>query len=165
LILSQTRRNDGTFGGLTVLSFVLGAALGAAAWLIIPALTGKKEAWDSFWLYHLTMLLGGFLLGLMCRHRFFWVPVVGIYIGQVLFLLVVVNSPWFNAVVFVGLAGVPPALGGAALSFAIFRTPFLTLELVIACAILLVFGPFWLSLLLIVTLVVRHLRSSGKREP
>lgn len=59
----EDRETHDNIALLTVSAVVIGIMLGAAVWLLIPALTGKKEAWDSFWPYYLSMVLGGFVLG------------------------------------------------------------------------------------------------------
>ena len=108
--------------GRAVLSFVLATAFGAGVWALSPALFGKDEPWDaSLPVYLLSMAIGGFILAAICP-RLFWVPVAGIYIGQVTYCIAVMGSHAAVAILLLislAIFAVPPALAGAVSLFAI----------------------------------------------
>ena len=101
---------------------MLATAFGAGVWAMSPFLTGHKEPWDaSLPTYLLSMLIGSFILAAICP-RLFWVPVVGIYIGQVAYCLVFLYPHGAMIIlVFLSVAffGVPPALVGAIIAYAV----------------------------------------------
>jgi hypothetical protein len=103
------------------LSFVLSMTLGAGVWGLSPFLTGHKEPWDaSSPMYFLSLLIGGFSLAMICP-RLFWVPVLGIYFGQVaycLFFQEVYGEMIILVFLSVAFFGVPPAFLGAIIAFA-----------------------------------------------
>lgn len=104
-----------------LVSFALAAASGATVWALSPALTGRKEPWDASLLtYLLSMLAGGCVLAAICP-RFFFVPVAGIYLGQIAYGRLVSNL-WGEVVLLmfsVAFFGVPPAVVGAGMVFAV----------------------------------------------
>ncbi len=107
-----------------VASFLLAVAFGASIWALSPRLTGHQEPWDaSFPLYLIVVFTAGGALAAICP-RFYWVPVAGIYLGQVAFCLGCMTPNWWLvALMFASLAilGVPPAFAGAIGVFAIWR--------------------------------------------
>jgi hypothetical protein len=66
---------------------LLGAALGAAIWLLSPALAGHREPWDAGGGYYVVALFGAGLLGGLLVPRRWRAIAVGVFMGQGLVLL------------------------------------------------------------------------------
>jgi hypothetical protein len=85
----------------------LGFLLGASIWLASPMITGTHEPWDSRSVYfYVAMLVSGLVLGAASR-RWFWLGLIGLYLGQLLVLFVRPQAgheiaPWWAGTV--GLA-------------------------------------------------------------
>jgi hypothetical protein len=68
-------------------ALLLGAALGAAIWLLSPTLAGHREPWDAGGGYYVAALLGAGLLGGLLVPRRWRAIAGGVYAGQALVLL------------------------------------------------------------------------------
>ena len=97
-----------------------GAVFGGLVWALSPALTGCEEPWDAAWPYYwIAMCVGGFVSRL-ASHQRFWIPIIGIYVGQVAFGVVAMGSsgpiimPLFISV---AIFGVPLTILGAAMAW------------------------------------------------
>ena len=78
---------------------------GAAIWILSPLVTGHKEPWDADSLYYVvSLLVAGVLLGAW-RGRPIWHHAVGIFLGQLLYLLVFLSAGPLIIVGAVFLAG------------------------------------------------------------
>ena len=71
---------------------ILGTILGAALWILIAAVTGKREAWDGNLLYYTgSLLTAGCMIGFVFPSG--WLAgVAGIYTGQILAMLIKSNG-------------------------------------------------------------------------
>ncbi len=63
------------------LVFALSVLVGALIWNTSPYFTGKREPWDTLTFYSGTLLIGGFVAGLVAPRRF-WLWAVAIWLGQ-----------------------------------------------------------------------------------
>jgi hypothetical protein len=69
------------------INLLYSALVGAAIWALSPSLTGHREPWDSDTLYYFaSLLIAGVLLGIF-RPRRIWTHTVGIFLGQLLYVL------------------------------------------------------------------------------
>ena len=67
------------------LAFLLAAATGIFVWLFSEKLTGRVEPWDGNVLAYLAVLLGiGLAAALIFRPRW-WMPYLGVLVGQVVY--------------------------------------------------------------------------------
>ena len=101
----------------------IGLVLGAAVWLLSPAITGHREPWDAPGVYYAgALLVGGALGGLLVPGH--WVEVtIGIFAGQSLVMLggvmaePAIGGLWPLGIMFLGvytsLALLGAALGSA----------------------------------------------------
>jgi hypothetical protein len=107
-------------------AFVIGAALGAAIWLLSPAVTGRREPWDAAGGYYVGALFGAGLVGGLIAPSHWLGATLGIFAGQALVLLApVVADPsdgglWPLGLLFLGAASAV-ALVGACVGAAVGR--------------------------------------------
>ena len=88
---------------VSVLQFAVGVILGAGIWVVLPYLTGQKEAWDSNWLYVWSLLISGFVGGVLDPPRC-WVAAIGVLVGQTLaFVTIILFSEHRGALWPIGL--------------------------------------------------------------
>jgi hypothetical protein len=73
-----------------LVSFIIGNCLGFIIWSISSVIIGEVEPWDgqglAFYYYPLALFLSSFL-GSILYPKNFKITVIGIYVGQLLFLL------------------------------------------------------------------------------
>lgn len=70
------------------LCVTLGFILGVSIWLASPMIAGTREPWDSRGAYfYVALLVSGLVLALTSR-RWFWLGLVGLYLGQLLVMFV-----------------------------------------------------------------------------
>ena len=91
-------------------------------WAASPVFTGELEPWDgSMGYYALALALAGFLAALILPRRF-WLAPVGVYLGQVAYLLLFLPKGPLMVVGLVFLVGYSLlALGGSALAYLLWR--------------------------------------------
>lgn len=77
-----------------LICFGIGAILGALIWFLSPVLTGHAEPWDGGAYYWVALFFAG-LIGYAVYPRSILMTIIGIYIGQLLALLIVGMGPLF----------------------------------------------------------------------
>jgi len=86
----------------------VGFILGASIWLGSPMITGTHEPWDSSGAYFYVMLMAsGVILALPSR-RWFWTGLIGLYLGQLLVMIVrpqggQMSAPWWVGIMMLAL--------------------------------------------------------------
>lgn len=76
----------------TVISFSMGAVVGAAIWGLSPLITKAVEPWDAESPYYfVSLFIAGGLLGLLYP-RHIWVVFLGIVAGQMAYMFVVLPA-------------------------------------------------------------------------
>ncbi len=76
----------------SALAFLLGAAMGASAWVLAPQISGSATAWDGGVRYMAVLVVAGGVLGLVDSLGV-WPGVAGLYVGQALALLLHGSPP------------------------------------------------------------------------
>lgn len=88
-----------------LIDFLLSAAAGAAIWALSPTIVGNAEPWDAESFYYVLALLAvGLLLGVV-RPRRFWMHYVGVFFGQLIYMLLFLPLGPLIAIGLVFLAG------------------------------------------------------------
>jgi hypothetical protein len=73
-------------------SFLIAAGLGALIWFISPFLTGVVEPWDAESPYYfVSLLVAGALVGVLVPNHL-WAVLLGIVVGQLIYMLVFLPS-------------------------------------------------------------------------
>jgi hypothetical protein len=67
---------------------ILGFVLGASIWLASPTITGTREPRDSRSAYFLVAIPASGLIPALTNRRWFWLGIVGLYVGQLLVMFV-----------------------------------------------------------------------------
>jgi hypothetical protein len=101
-----------------IVASVVGIAYGASVWAMSPIITGRQEPWDATPYYWIAMPVGGFICA-FASIRYFWVPVIGIYIGQLAYAHTFLNPvgvPIMPLFISIAIFGIPLTLIGASLS-------------------------------------------------
>ena len=96
-----------------VISFLFAAALGAAIWAFSPKILGVIEPWDAQSPYYfVSLFLSGLFVGAVVP-RHFWVALVGIVAGQLIYMLVFLpKGPLLPlGLIFLGVYGVLTLFG------------------------------------------------------
>ncbi len=74
---------------------IIGLLIGATIWAASPLVTGTVEPWDSDSpFYFSSLFLSGVVAWILFRKRFYFM-IIGIYVGQLAYLLVVGLGPLF----------------------------------------------------------------------
>lgn len=73
--------------------FLLSVGLGFLIWVLSPMLAGHREPWDAQGHYYMVSLFIAGLVPAFIEPRRFWVWPIGVYLGQVLFIIGV-SSLW-----------------------------------------------------------------------
>jgi len=84
---------------------LLAAIAGAAFWALSPVLTGHAEPWDAESVYYpLSLLAAGVVLGAV-RVRRSWAHYLGVFAGQLMFMLLFLplGALWVLGVVFLAI--------------------------------------------------------------
>ena len=71
----------------TKYAFTLSIGLGLLTWVLSPLLTGQREPWDASGPYYMISLFTAGFVPSLIEPRRFWAWPIGVYLGQVLFLL------------------------------------------------------------------------------
>lgn len=112
---------------LAALQFLCGLVVGAAIWWLSPTVTGHAEPWDAEgWsgvgsYYHVALLIAGALAACVWPPGFV-IGALGVYVGQVAYMLLFLNAGPLLPVGIVMLAGQTSfALVGGMATYAIYR--------------------------------------------
>ena len=98
-------------------NILVGMVLGATIWAISPILLGQKEAWDNLPAYLVLLFLSG-LVSPLANPSKWWQGIVGIYLGQFLFIFIVLGpGNLWPISLFAGAVLMFPAIIGGLLSF------------------------------------------------
>jgi len=101
---------------LQAASLILAAIGGALVWGLSPLLTGELEPWDSrSGYYGIGIAVASALSGLLAGRQL-WLPIIGTYLGQVIYCLLFYHpgGPVIMPIaISAGLFGVIPAVIGA----------------------------------------------------
>lgn len=109
----MSKHNEHALFRGAVAPFAFGALAGIVLWVASSAITGHKEPWDGdFGFYLCYLLVIGFLAGLAVP-RYFWACPVGLYVGQALSMLLLLE---FGSLAPLGLFFVLPAVCGLSLA-------------------------------------------------
>ena len=74
------------------ISFLVAAGLGALIWAISPFLAGVAEPWDAESPYYfVSLLVAGALVGVVVPNHL-WAVLLGIVVGQIIYMLVFLPS-------------------------------------------------------------------------
>ena len=88
--MSKSRRQK-------IISILTGIALGFLVWTFSSIITGEPEPWDAEKnekYYPIALFLAGFIASIPCPKRYL-LATLGIYLGQMLFLLIFRFGPLF----------------------------------------------------------------------
>jgi hypothetical protein len=96
-----------------VLPLALGAVAGFILWAASPQLTGHQEPWDGDFGFYLCYLLAVGVLSGIAMPRHFWACPVGLYVGQVVAMLLLLE---IGSLAPLGLLLVLPAVCGLSLA-------------------------------------------------
>ena len=67
--------------------FALSIGLGLLIWALSPMLAGHREPWDAQGPYYMVSLFIAGLVPTLIEPKRFWVWPIGVYLGQVLFII------------------------------------------------------------------------------
>mgnify|MGYP001563853319 CR=1 FL=1 len=67
--------------------FMLSIGLGLLIWTLSPMLAGHREPWDAQGPYYMVSLFIAGLVPALIEPKRFWVWPIGVYLGQVLFII------------------------------------------------------------------------------
>jgi hypothetical protein len=75
-----------------VISLCIALGLGAAIWALSPLITGNVEPWDGGFPYYIMalILVGAIIGGLIPRNL--WMVFIGVYLGQMIYMLIFIPS-------------------------------------------------------------------------
>jgi hypothetical protein len=121
------------FCWLRVSAFVVAMIGGACVWSLSPRLVGEAEPWDSTSGYYWIGITTASAVGGMLAGRQMWLPILGTYLGQVVYCVLFYHPGGpiiIPIVISAGLFGMIPSVVGAGIGAiphelcrAAFRTP------------------------------------------
>ena len=96
---------------------LVGIACGAVVWGLSVPLTGMREPFDSPTHYYIVAMFIAGILAALPAPRYWWVAVVGIFLGEKIYSFVVLpeTRDWLLFGIYIGvltLTWLPSALGG-----------------------------------------------------
>lgn len=106
-----------------VITVILGVIIGFLVWALSPRLTGFKEPWDAAWpFYSIVIFLTGMVFTLI-RGRVDAIGFLGLWVGQILGLLIVQGASWLGMGIISTLVfGAINYLPGSILGFLLLKT-------------------------------------------
>ncbi len=108
-------RNRHMHRRLALLSYTLGAAVGGCLWAFSQTAFGHQEPWNGdYLLYYAYLLFARLSTALLCP-RFAWSGVLGVYVGQVAYVIFFEGVNIALATIAIAVFGLWPALIGALL--------------------------------------------------
>lgn len=96
----------------TFISISIGVFLGIIIWALSPVITGTPEPWDAEGKYYPIALFISGAIGHILYPKGLFATVIGIYIGQVLYLFIFFSGPlWVIGVFLIGVYSLSAFIG------------------------------------------------------